>query len=242
MHNPYFLVDKYDRAGLPMFRIKICGVTSVADARLAVRAGAEAIGLNFYAKSKRLVDLAIARQIADAVQDQCALVGVFVNSPAEEVNRFVEHVGLNWVQLHGDEPPEFLAQVTKGARLLRVYRLGVDGSDPIVADIEKCRRCGRGPDALLVDAAVAGEYGGTGSTLNWDRLPDFAQAIRTRIGRELPLLLAGGLTPENVASAIRQARPSGVDVASGVESAPGVKDPDKVRLFISSALRELGCR
>jgi len=216
-----------------MFRVKICGITSVEDAQTAARAGADAIGLNFYAKSPRRVELPLARQIIEALPGGVVKVGVFVNALPEEVRRTFDEVGLDLVQLHGDEPPELLGDL--GARpVLRAFRLGRAGLEPVRQYLELCRALGWRPRMILFDAQVAGVYGGSGQTLDWD-------ALAGR-GTDLPpAVLAGGLRPENVAEAVRRARPYAVDTASGVELSPGRKAPERVAEFVLRARQALGC-
>jgi len=220
---------------IPMFRTKICGIMRLADAQAAVSLGAEAIGLNFYSKSSRHVNLDQARAILQGCHSpespsRCESVGVFVNAEPEEMNRIAHSLQLNWVQLHGDEPAACLAKIDHPIQVLRVYRLGDQGLAPLMTDIEQCGQLGRRPNAVLIDAAAPGHYGGTGQQVDWSMLVDFREQLGT-----IPLILAGGLTPENVAEAIRRVRPDGVDVASGVESAPGVKEEDTMRSFILQA-------
>lgn len=213
-----------------MFRIKICGITNSDDARRAVDAGADAIGLNFYAQSPRYVTIDAARKIADAVRDQTLVVGVFVNESPTGMMGVVTEVGLGAIQVHGDEPPALLERLPDRP-LLRVRRLTEAGLDAVAEDLEACRAAGRAPDAVLVDSAAApGVYGGTGHPVAWDALRDYDATLGA-----MPLILAGGLTPDNVAEAIRVVRPAGVDVASGVESAPGKKDPAKLAAFVAAA-------
>lgn len=213
-----------------MFRIKICGVTRADDALAAIEAGADAIGINFYAKSARCVTVDVAARITSAVAGRALSVGVFVNTPLEEIERVAERAALDAIQLHGDEPPALAAEVVDW-RLVRARRMDARGAAPIADDLDACAAEGRAPDALLVDAAAPGAYGGTGHTVSW---PDLIGHDQWRRG--VPLILAGGLSPENVADAIHAVRPQGVDVASGVESAPGEKDAERVRAFVQAAL------
>lgn len=226
-----------------MFRIKICGITNTDDAVAAVEAGAEAIGLNFYPKSPRYLNSSEARAINIAIAGRAATVGVFVNSTTADLMEVFKHALLSGVQLHGDEPPSTVAAVGNlllfeefansraiEPRLIRARRLGEGGIRAIELDLYQCKACGRAPHAILVDAAVSGAYGGTGATVDWEALT----MHQTWLG-DTPMILAGGLTPDNVAEAIRIVRPAAVDVASGVESAPGKKDPHKVRDFIAAA-------
>lgn len=215
-----------------MFRIKICGVTTVDDARMVADAGADALGLNFYNASKRCVDVAIAREITRAVGQRLLRVGVFVNHSVEEIRQIAAEVDLAAVQLHGDEPPEMVAQLA-GLPVILARRFAGDAGE-IVRDIDRCRAAGGEPAAVLVDAAVAGHYGGAGETLPWEKLAGSAGLLGGA-----PLLLAGGLRPKNLAEAIRTVGPYGVDVASGVESTPGRKDRELCSRFVQVA-RENG--
>ena len=212
-----------------MFRIKICGITSLTDARKAVAAGADAIGLNFYEKSPRCVAQAEASKIAIDLGGSVRRIGVFVNTELDSIRHTVDETSLDAVQLHGDEAPEHVAHQF-GRPIIRARRLDHRGVAAIAEDLAACKAAGRIPDAVLVDAFTPGRYGGTGETVSWAGLADY----RKWLG-DIPLILAGGLTPENVAEAIRTVRPHGVDVASGVESAPGVKSPEKMRLFVQAA-------
>lgn len=226
------------------FKIKICGLTNGPDARAAVDAGADAIGVNFYDKSPRCVTEQQVRQIAEGLGRERALatcvVGVFVNHPLDVVRRFAQRGGPNVVvQLHGDESPQFVSRAkltlvelvpAESWRVIRVHRLGTDGLEALRRDLAECERAGARPDAVLVDAAAAGAYGGTGNVVPWPAVTEHSQILAGT-----PLILAGGLTPDNVAEAIRIVRPHAVDVASGVESAPGKKDSAKVRDFVSAA-------
>lgn len=211
-----------------MFRVKICGITNLPDAQLAADAGADAIGLNFYAASPRCCPLERAQEIAAALPAHVCKVGVFVNASADEIRRTAQAVPLDLVQLHGDEPPEFLREI----RPLPTMRAASAGDDvtQLAAYLAACRRLGAMPRLLLVDARHAGQYGGTGTTVDWHLLAQ----NRALLGG-MPLVLAGGLTPENVAAAIGTVRPWAVDVASGVESTPGVKSPELVGQFVAAA-------
>lgn len=213
------------------FKIKICGVKSVADALMAIDAGADAIGLNFYSGSKRCIRPETALEIVTAVGQRATCVGVFVNSVADEIRKTCETTGLGWVQLHGDEPPELIRSIGSGYKIVWARRLDTHGLSAIADDIAACREIAEFPPAgVLVDAAAAGQYGGTGHTVDWRQLADYSKWLGA-----VPLVLAGGLTPLNVAEAIRVVRPSAVDVASGVESVTGNKDAGKVRDFVAAA-------
>ncbi len=221
-----------------MFRVKICGITSIQDAVVAAREGAEAIGLNFFPGSPRFVSLDQATQITRAIQTYSdfkpALVGIFVNAPVEEMVCAVEKVGLGWVQLHGDEPPGEILRLREtsnaGLQIIRAFRVAPGGLHTVLCYLEVCenRRCL--PDAILFDAAVQGTFGGSGQRTAWDD----AAAYVDQTGAA-PLVLAGGLRPENVAEAIRTVRPWAVDTASGVEIQPRKKDPEKIRAFVAAA-------
>lgn len=212
-----------------MFHVKICGITSVDDAQVAIRAGADALGLNFYRKSARAIDVQMARQIGNLMPQGVMKIGVFVNADPDEVAHTFYEAGLDAVQLHGDEPPEYLADLA-ARPVVRAFRLGEAGLAAVDSYLDECARLDATPAMILVDAFSTDAYGGTGETVDWPRL------AADRQQRQLPpLALAGGLTPENVADAIRLVRPASVDVASGVEQRPGRKDPDRVRQFVASA-------
>jgi phosphoribosylanthranilate isomerase len=221
---------------VPLFRIKICGVTSVADAELVADSGADAIGFNLASRSSRCVDIGPARAMANVVQGRLLRVGVFLNHSVEEIERIANDVGLDVAQLHGDESPEFCRQLS----IPVIKSLPYAGGDAQRL-VDYWQRCGKGDSAgdgkllgLLIDASVAGLYGGTGATVDWDELAK----ERADLG-QIPWALAGGLHAGNVAGAIATVRPMGVDVASGVESAPGVKDGAKVLEFVRAAQRAL---
>jgi len=198
-------------------RVKICGITSVDDAEMCVEAGADAIGLNFWSGSVRACSETTARQIARAVAGRTLLVGVFVDASADELARVRAAVGLGCLQLHGEESPELVQHFLPHAyKALRVR----DGSAVEAA--------ARFPGAhILLDAYVAGLPGGTGATFDW--------SVAAIVARHRKLTLAGGLTPDNVAEAVRVVAPYCVDTASGVESSPGIKSAALVRAFISEA-------
>ena len=211
-----------------MFRIKICGITTVEDALLAAEAGADAIGFNFYERSPRYVTTERAKEICLALPAGVAKVGVFVNSLPKGIAATAERVGLDAIQLHGDEGPDFLGAIGK-LPVIKAFRCHESTLNSVRAFLSLCSEPSF-PIAILLDAHAPGSYGGTGQVLDWQRL----HAERHQL-LGLPLILAGGLTPQNVAEAIRVARPDAVDTASGVEVSPGKKDPAKVRAFISAA-------
>jgi phosphoribosylanthranilate isomerase len=211
------------------WRIKICGVTSPEDAQAIVAAGADAMGLNFFEGSKRYVDPDEAVQIARGLPKDFQVVGVFVNASASQIRAIAGRVPLDVVQLHGDEPPEIVSQLAD-MTVARAFRCGEEGLNSVVEYLDRARSLGGLPQFILLDALDPQQYGGTGRTLDWNRL----ETEVPRLGG-VSWVLAGGLTPENVGRAIRQLQPSGVDTASGVESAPGRKDPDRVRAFVDAA-------
>ncbi|WP_425615422.1 N-(5'-phosphoribosyl)anthranilate isomerase [Anatilimnocola sp. NA78] len=221
-----------------MFRIKICGITNTVDALQAIDAGADALGLNFYSRSPRFVAgmqaAEISRQVrATTAGSRASLVGVFVNEEEPALRAVHATAQLNAWQLHGDETAEFLQAIAAKPDtppLIRAYRCKENDLVAISRDLFHGQKLGALPSAVLVDAYAPNAFGGTGQVVDW-------HAVRNERGQlfSLPLILAGGLTPENVAEAIRTARPDAVDVASGVESSPGKKDPAKVRDFIAAA-------
>ncbi|HTV00431.1 MAG TPA: phosphoribosylanthranilate isomerase, partial [Luteitalea sp.] len=197
-----------------MTRIKICGITSTDDALLAVEAGADAIGLIFWSRSKRAVDVARAEAITRVLPSLVTRVGVFVDETPEQVQTIADAVGLSAVQLHGSEAVDDWSRFPRPI----VKAMVVDGYDDSPWKTA--------PAQILVDAHDPVTVGGTGRTINW--------TAAARIAATRPLLLAGGLTSDNVAEAIAAVRPWGVDVASGVERAPGVKDAARVRAFVQA--------
>jgi phosphoribosylanthranilate isomerase len=215
---------------MALFRVKICGITNVQDATMVGRAGADAVGLNFYTGSPRHVTPVKAREIAAALPSNVVKVGVFVNSPAGEVAGVFEQVGLDIVQLHGDEPPEILSLLAR-CPVVRAFRCRDSGFRPLIEYLDRCRHMECAPAAVLVDAYQPGSYGGTGAVTDWAAVSGLTKDLP-----DMPIVLAGGLQPENVAEAIRVARPSAVDVASGVESGPGRKDAERVSEFVRNAL------
>lgn len=201
---------------MPPVRVKICGITSVEDARMCVDAGADAIGLNFWSGSVRVCSEAVAREIVAEVAGKALVVGVFVDAAADELTRTKGAIGLDCLQLHGEETPELLSQFLPHAyKALRVR----DGS------IVELARTYPG-EHILLDAYVAGLPGGTGATFDW--------SVAKLVSHERKLTLAGGLTADNVADAVREVRPYCVDTASGVESSPGVKSAALVQAFIEA--------
>jgi len=213
------------------FRIKICGVTRRSDVQMIGESGADAIGLNFYPKSKRFVSEETAEQLCERWPAQVAKVGVFVNASTSQLRAAAQRFSLDWLQLHGDEPAELVAEMAQQFNTIRAFRVGNDGIGPVLEQLDRIAQAGQLPQAILLDAAHATEYGGTGTSLDWDRLAPELSGIPSNIS----WLLAGGLNPTNVRQAIATTGPTAVDTASGVESAPGLKTQDLVSRFVQAA-------
>ena len=204
--------------------VKICGIKNIKDALVAVDAGADMLGFNFYPKSVRFIELEVCSKIVNSLKAMgktVISVGVFVNEKPEQIQDVMETCGLDLAQLSGDEPPEDLTFLENKA-FKAVRPKSMDEADK---QLQKYTR-DKAP-ALLVDAHVKGAYGGTGETGDW--------ALAQYMTKQKPILLAGGLNPDNVASAVAAVDPWGVDVASGVESSPGIKDASKIAIFIKAA-------
>jgi phosphoribosylanthranilate isomerase len=199
-------------------RAKICGITSLEDAELALEVGAWAVGLILWPGSARRCDPAVALRISRALRRRAEVAGVFVNAPLADVTELADALGLTIVQLHGDEGPAFCGEVARrtGAKVMKAARVR-SGAD--IAALEAFHT-----DLHLLDAHRPGLRGGTGETFDWE----LVAARRSTV----PLVLSGGLTPENVGAAIAATHPFAVDTASGTEASPGVKDPEKVRAFV----------
>jgi phosphoribosylanthranilate isomerase len=218
-----------------MFQIKICGITNINDAEATAEAGADAIGLNFYGASPRHLSSDAARAIAQELTGNIKRIGVFVNAPADDICGICQDALIRTVQLHGDESPDVLRQLSARFDMIRACRLDARGITAIEENVRACSAAaGSRLLAVLVDGATAGSYGGTGRTVDWRQLSGHESRI------EIPLILAGGLTPDNVAEAIHIVRPHAVDVASGVEASPGKKDHSKVRDFVAAAREAFG--
>jgi phosphoribosylanthranilate isomerase len=198
-----------------MTKIKICGIKTADDALAAIDLGVDLIGFNFYPKSPRYVEVGVCRGIMSRVRTigRVTCVGVFVNATVDEIHATMDTCGLNLAQLHGDETVEFMETLEE--KSFKAFRGIPESVDGFARD---------DAPAFLVDASVKGLYGGSGVTADWDGA--------AKLAKTYPLLLAGGLTPENVAEAVRRVKPWGVDVASGVESAPGEKDARKMKAFV----------
>jgi phosphoribosylanthranilate isomerase len=204
-------------------KVKICGITSVADGVAAAEAGADMIGLMFYERSPRHISLATAAEISRALSPFIVKVGVFVNPDEDTVMRAIGDCGVSLLQFHGEETPEFCTQF--GAMSMKAFRVRDAGSLLALPNYPT--------DAYLLDAYSPDAHGGTGAKFNWDL------ALEAK-NHGKPIFLAGGLTPENVGEAVRKVQPFGVDVSSGVESAPGQKDHTKVRAFVQAVRQNQG--
>lgn len=204
-------------------KVKICGITRIEDAEAAVEAGAWAIGLNHSPESPRMIDPDVAEGIGAAMKRRCEIVGVFVNASLDDVAYRADRDGLTIVQLHGEEGPSFCAEAYRrtGCLVIKAFRV----RSP--ADVSGARAFRTG--FHLFDAYARGRHGGTGESFDWD-------LVAGRRGG-VPAILAGGLDPDNVGDAIAVANPWGVDVASGVESAPGIKDHNLIISFMAAAER-----
>lgn len=202
---------------MPAVRSKICGITRVEDALAAAQAGADAIGLVFYAKSPRAVTVQQARKIIAALPPFVTTVGLFVNASRCELNEILEAVPLDLLQFHGDEAPEDC----EGYHRPWIKALRVRAGDDLEAE---CKRYARA-SGILLDTYVAGVPGGTGEAFDWKLVPEHLSK---------PIILAGGLSPDNVATAIAQVRPYAVDVSGGVEQAKGIKDAARIEAFLEA--------
>jgi phosphoribosylanthranilate isomerase len=205
-----------------MIRIKICGITNLADAKAATDAGANALGFNFYEKSLRRVVTADAAQIRSKLPKEVEAVGVFVNAKPADISSLRAFVRFDTAQLHGDETPEIVSRVASSLPVIKAFRVDANFAAAVLNRYSDVF-------AFLFDAARAGQYGGTGQTTDWDFARRAATAHR--------IILSGGLKVENVAEAIRVVRPYGVDVASGLETKPGKKDHAKLKEFIDEVRR-----
>jgi phosphoribosylanthranilate isomerase len=199
-------------------RVKICGITRVEDAQLAASCGAAAVGFNFWPDGPRYCSPAKAKEIADSLPPFVARVGVFVNSSADEIEELVQTVGLSAVQLHGHETPQECEQPSVPVIKAMQMTDDISASDFSPYDVA----------AFLLDAPSEG-YGGSGRSFDW--------SVVAKLNVRRPVIIAGGMTASNVAQAIETAHPYGIDVASGVEVSPGIKDPDKLAAFFA-AVRE----
>lgn len=208
-------------------RVKICGITNVADGVIATKAGADAIGLVFYKPSPRYVELDTAKQIAQAVGPLVTVVGLFVDAKPLEVQRVLEQVPLHVLQFHGNEAADYCDQFYRP--YIKAVRMKPDID--VLQEIDNYSNA----QAILLDAYRKGVPGGTGEVFDWEKVPASRVNKSQDCYRQTPIILAGGLTPENVQMGIAATLPYGVDVSGGVEKSPGEKDHTKVREFIERA-------
>jgi phosphoribosylanthranilate isomerase len=202
-----------------MVKVKICGITNWTDARWAVAAGADFLGFNFYPPSPRYITPAKARLIVRRLPERISVVGVFVNEPEEKMLQIARAVGLDYLQLHGNESPELVSRLKPAFPVIKALRVQKSFRPAQLAQFKRA-------SAFLLDGFRPHRYGGTGKTFNW--------GVARRANRNGRIFLAGGLTPQNVADAIRAARPYAVDVCSGVEARPGKKDPARVKAMMQA--------
>ena len=207
-----------------MTKVKICGITNLQDAKVSLDLGADMLGFNFYEKSPRYISPQDAKPLINDLPGETITIGVFVNTDCRNIGEHADLLGLRAVQLHGDESNEFLSSLRRytDAKIIKAIRVGPN------FDLGSIKESAA--DAVLLDAFSVGQFGGTGKQFEWS-----IAAEGVKLTSEL--ILAGGLLPENVADAVCAVRPYAVDVASGVESSPGKKDPEKLRNFIKNAKR-----
>ena len=201
-------------------KVKICGIRTLEEAQAAVSSGADALGFNFWPQSARYVAPGVAREVIAALSPIVCTVGVFVNEDANRIVEIASELNLSAVQLHGDESPRFCEQLGS-VKTIKAFRVGQDFD---LGLIEKYS-----VDMVLLDSSTEGSYGGTGRRFDWQ--------IAIEAKRLAPIILAGGLTSENVWDAITQVRPAAIDVCSGVEAKPGLKDLNKLRAFMAVVAR-----
>jgi phosphoribosylanthranilate isomerase len=203
----------------PPVKVKVCGTTRLKDALLAVECGADAIGFIFYKKSPRSVTMKTAKEICAKLPPFVNRVGVFVNETAEKINRIADRCGLDAVQLHGDESPALCKKIK--CRVIKAVRVKDAASLKAMSHYKV--------DGFLLDTYKEDQWGGTGKVFDWE--------LAARAKKYGPVIIAGGLNPRNVKAAIQQVQPYGVDVSSGVEQSPGIKDPKKVKAFLKAVLQ-----
>ena len=201
-------------------RVKICGITRVEDARAAIDSGADALGLVFYSKSPRYVELSVAANIARTIGPFVTTVGLFVNAEAAQVREAVKTVGLDLLQFHGDEDEAYCAQFDMP--YIKAIRMSPE------LDVKEVVTKYPSARGFLFDAWNKDKYGGTGETFEWDRLSILKESVDT----DIPFILAGGLIPENVDQAVAAVKPYAIDVSGGVEQSPGIKSPELIQQFI----------
>jgi len=201
-------------------RVKICGITRVEDARAAIDSGADALGLVFCSKSPRYVELSVAANIARTIGPFVTTVGLFVNAEAAQVREAVKTVGLDLLQFHGDEDEAYCAQFDMP--YIKAIRMSPE------LDVKEVVTKYPSARGFLFDAWNKDKYGGTGETFEWQRLSSLKESADT----DIPFILAGGLTPENVDQAVAAVKPYAIDVSGGVEQSPGIKSPELIQQFI----------
>ena len=209
------MIEKFQ----PRIKVKICGTTSLKDAFLAVESGADAIGFIFYKMSPRNISQKEAKEIILQLPPFIETVGVFVNETSDKINRIAEQCKLNSIQLHGEESPALCRRVKR--KVIKAFRVKNADSLKSIASYDV--------SGFLLDSYNGGSKGGTGQVFDWN--------LALRVKKQGPVILAGGLNPYNVFTAIHRVKPYGVDVCSGVENSPGIKDHEKVRAFIKSVRR-----
>ena len=209
------MIEKFQ----PRIKVKICGTTSLKDAFLAVESGADAIGFIFYKMSPRNISQKEAKEIILQLPPFIETVGVFVNETSDKINRIAEQCKLNSIQLHGEESPALCRRVKR--KVIKAFRVKNADSLKSIASYDV--------SGFLLDSYNGGSKGGTGQVFDWN--------LALRVKKQGPVILAGGLNPYNVYTAIHRVRPYGVDVCSGVEKSPGIKDHEKIREFIKSVRR-----
>jgi phosphoribosylanthranilate isomerase len=196
-------------------KVKVCGIRTLEEAQASIDAGADALGFNFWPRSPRYIAPEAAREIVKVLSPLVVNIGVFVNEAREKIEAIASDLRLAAVQLHGDESPEFCASIT-GAKTIKALRVTEDFAPQSIGRYSV--------SMILLDTGIAGSYGGTGSTFDW--------SVAAECARFSPIILAGGLTAENVAEAISTVRPAAIDVCTGVEAEPGRKDVVKLRNFM----------
>ena len=209
------MIEKFQ----PRIKVKICGTTSLKDAFLAVESGADAIGFIFYKMSPRSISQKEAKEIILQLPPFIETVGVFVNETSDKINRIAEQCKLNSIQLHGEESPALCRRVKR--KVIKAFRVKDADSLKSIASYDV--------SGFLLDSYNDGSKGGTGQVFDWN--------LALRVKKQGPVILAGGLNPYNVFTAIHRVKPYGVDVCSGVEKSPGIKDHEKIREFIKSVRR-----
>lgn len=218
-----------------MFQIKVCGIKDLGTAEACVRLGVSAIGLNFYSKSKRFVSNRAASQISAGVRGKISVVGLFVNHTLDQVAEIASEVGLDFLQLHGDEAPTFIQDLDanptlKNVKVIRAIRIGPQNESDAVTEMKAWTTMDRSGRlaGFILDTFQPGQFGGTGKTIDWNWLSSI------ELKTDLPIILAGGLEPQNVSKAIEMVQPSGVDVAGGVENDNQEKDPAQIESFVTN--------